>query len=186
MTYKPDLNYLNNDWNIVSYKKKKKEMSEKKNLLESEIELFINKIEYRDDFVYMLLKDNSLFPSKYYDDLSLEIDRYKILVRKLKKSKDLNYFNKKKDQILMSIKNMNKIINPENLHILIGEGLIEDNDGILLKDLDKYKFYLDKYNKECDLKNKSAHKVPVVPSSDISSISQSFVSSEKTFASLFK
>ena len=81
---------------------------------------------------------------------------------------------------------MNKIINPENLHILIGEGLIEDNDGILLKDLDKYKFYLDKYNKECDLKNKSAHKVPVVPSSDISSISQSFVSSEKTFASLFK
>lgn len=182
MTYKPDLNYLNNDWNIVSYKKKKKEMPEKKNLLESEIDLFINKIEYRDDFVYTLLKDNSLFPSKYYDDLSLEIDRYKILVRKLKKSKDLNYFKKKKDQILISIKNMNKIINPENLHILIGKGLIEDNNGILLKDLDKYKSYLDKYNKECDLKNKSTHKVPAISSSD----TQSFVNSEKTFASLFK
>ena len=81
---------------------------------------------------------------------------------------------------------MNKIINPENLHILIGEGLIENNDGILLKDLDKYKIYLDKYNKECDLKDKSAYKALAVPSYDINSISHSFVSSEKTFASLFK
>ena len=187
--YKPDLNVLNNnEWTVVSYdKKKKREKSKekKKNDLQDKIDEFVTNIENRNDFVYNLLKTNSILPSKYYDELLKEVEIYKNVLKKIRKCKDFTYFEKKKNEILISIKNMNRIINKDNFYILVGEGLIENHEGILLKDLAEYNEFVEKYKKIHDIQNTNSDSVLM---SELSkkNLPYSYVSDNKSFASLFK
>ena len=182
--YKPDLNVLNNnEWTIVSTDKKKKRekiKQQKKTLLQEKIEEFVISIENRNDFVYVLLKDHSIYPSEYYDKLSKEIELYKSILSKIKRCKDVNYFEKKKNELLLCIKNMNKIINKDNFYILVGKGLIENEEGIPLKDLDEYQELVQKYENLINLPKNTSDKLV---SKDLEI---SYVTKDKSYASLFK
>ena len=142
-------------------------------------------IENRNDFVYNLLKTNSILPSKYYDELLKEVEIYKNVLKKIRKCKDFTYFEKRKNEILISIKNMNRIINKDNFYILVGEGLIENHEGILLKDLAEYNEFVEKYKKIHDIQNTNSDSVLM---SELSkkNLPYSYVSDNKSFASLFK
>ena len=184
--YKPDLNIVADDWTYVSYNKKDKRNKIKKQKqidLNETISQFINELENRNDFVYNLLKHHSIYPSIYYDKLSSEIDNYKIILKKIKKSRDLEYFSKKKSDIILSIRNMNKIINEDNFYILIGKGLVENEEGHLLRDLEMYKDQVVKYN---NMINSNSDKVIPNILIDRNKSCNSLVSSNKSYVSLFK
>ena len=75
---------------------------------------------------------------------------------------------------------MNKIINKDNFYILVGKGLIENEEGIPLKDLDEYQELVQKYENLINLPKNTSDKLV---SKDLEI---SYVTKDKSYASLFK
>ena len=174
----------NNDWVTVSYNKMKKRLdikNTKKNTLNSDKNTYLESLHNRQDFLFILLNKYNILDCKCKELLSKEIQKYSKYIKLIKKSNTEKDFMIQKNNIKLSIKNMNTILNKDNLYLLIGMGFISDKNNILLKDLPEFKQEVEKYNQYLVKKNesKSSKTVKLINTNHK-------IESNKSYASLFK
>ena len=188
--YKVDFNSSDSkDWITVTRKGKNKNKITKKNKNKIEqnklndiISNYQKLLDNRQDFVYITLKKYQLCECNCKKILAQEIIKFKKIYELLINSRTIKFFEQKKKEISDSIFNMNKILNKNNWFILIGMGLIKDQNENLLKDLPEFNKELLLYEIYLKKKNENQNNNEKI----LKTTDTSFTKEGKSFVSLFK
>ena len=182
------------EWITVSYNKKQKKIERKKkkedsnkSFINKEIITFLNSLENRTDFVYLLLNTFIIKDCRCKELLDCELSKYGKSIKNLKRAKTIKDLNLNKSSINKSIKDMNAILNKDNIYILIGKEFITDKNGVQLKCLPDFKEEVIKYDEYIKkaLNNTETHKEDNLhEKKDIESIN--IIREGISYASLFK
>ena len=152
------------EWTTVQNVKSKKpesksKVNEKKrrNLeyrLNKSINEYLDKQDERNSKVFVIgLLDKNIQiekESKLKSQLNRILAELEKNYESIKTARSFGYFNKIKGYVENNINKLNKLVNEDNFHFLIGKGLLLDSEGMLLSEKDEYKDELAKYNKHLE------------------------------------